>query len=134
MTHITSLNVTSDGSFGYVGYQNGQIIVSFRGSTNTENWITNIDLFKTPYPGVPGANVHEGFFAAFKDISPQLTAALGALLTSYPTASILVTGHSLGGAVATFAAADLMKRFSAPILIYTYALLAQETRPGQTTL
>ena len=120
MAHITTLKVDSDGSFGYVGYQNGQIIVSFRGSTNIANWITNIDYFKTAYPGVPGANVHQGFYAAFKDISPQLTAAVGALHTSYPSATIVVTGHSLGGALATFAAADLKKRFAAPIVFYTY--------------
>jgi len=35
------------------------------------------------------------------------------LKASYPTAKIFVTGHSLGGALAVFAAVDLKKNFYA---------------------
>jgi len=45
VSDVTTMDVLTDGSFGYVGAQNGQIIVSFRGSTNFANWVTNMDYF-----------------------------------------------------------------------------------------
>ena len=37
-----------------------------------------------------------------------------------PKNGILATGHSLGGALATFAAVDLRKRFGIPVTLYNF--------------
>ncbi len=91
---------------GYNAHDN-QIIVAFRGSVNIQNWVTNIDFIQTNYKNVPGALVHEGFYAAYAAVSSQVIAAVRKLHASHPTASLLFTGHSLGGALATFASVDV---------------------------
>ena len=82
-------------------------MVSFRGSVDIENWITNIDFIQTPYKNIAGAKVHEGFYAAYTAVSSQVISAVKALKTAHPTATYLITGHSLGGALATFAGVDI---------------------------
>jgi predicted lipase len=82
-------------------------VVSFRGSVDIENWITNIDFIQTPYKNIAGAKVHEGFYAAYTAVSSQVISAVKALKTAHPTATYLITGHSLGGALATFAGVDI---------------------------
>jgi len=52
------VNILSDvieGTYGYVAYNNltNDIIVAFRGSANTINWIEDADYFLKPYPYGP---------------------------------------------------------------------------------
>ena len=51
--------------------------------------------------------MHQGFYAAYTSVSSQVNAAVKALMIRYPTATFLITGHSLGGALATFAGVDI---------------------------
>jgi predicted lipase len=109
VTNVTPVINNAKGTYGFVGYntKDNQIVVSFRGSVNTENWITNLDYIQTPYKSVPGAQVHEGFYTAYTAVSSQVINAVKALKTAHPTATYLITGHSLGGALATFAGVDI---------------------------
>ena len=73
--------------------------VAFRGSTeNPLDWVTNARF--SPRPGVFGARVHVGF----RDALDEVWAALNAQLSS-STLPVVFAGHSLGGALATLAAA-----------------------------
>lgn len=113
------------GTQAYVAYNvlENEIIVSFRGSTNIANWVSNLNYFQTPYKQVPGAQVHRGFFAAYNGVQGQVINAVRALFKSYPSARILFTGHSLGGALASIAAVDLKEQLglsSSIITFYTY--------------
>ena len=54
-----------------------------------------------------GTQVHRGFFNAYNAIAGNIRSELRTLIHAFPRAEILVTGHSLGGALATIAAADL---------------------------
>ena len=96
--------------------------MAFRGSTNLANWITNIDYAKTNYKNVPGAQVHEGFYSAYRAVSSQVISNVKGLVGKYSTASLIFTGHSLGGALATFAAVDVKEETGTanPIVMYTY--------------
>lgn len=54
---------------GFVGYlpSDSSIYVVFRGSSNIENWMTNMDISKTEYDGYncgTGGEVHRGFYRA----------------------------------------------------------------------
>jgi predicted lipase len=103
------------------------IIVAFRGSDNVDNTISDIDFFKTPYKQVPGAEVHEGFYIGYSNVSSQVHDAIRPLLAQHTNASILYTGHSLGAALATFAAVDVLEELAPSNTAYFYTFGSPRT-------
>jgi hypothetical protein len=85
---------------GFVGYDAdaNEIIVSFSGTDplSIANWIDDLDFFKTPYPYCSGCEVHEGFYRAYESCLDQLRNLTSSYRSAHPTATITVTGHSLG--------------------------------------
>jgi hypothetical protein len=73
-------------------------VLVFRGTEEPRNWVTNLDSITAAWPG--GARVHKGFAdgldAVWKKVNPALDGIKGPLFYS---------GHSLGAALATLAAA-----------------------------
>ncbi len=107
---VTILSEIIEGTFGFAAYNNltNNIVVAFRGSDNTANWIEDGDYFLKPYPyGPKDAQVHGGFYDAYYSLSSQVIAAVNTYLNEHPDATIIVTGHSLGAAMSTFAALDI---------------------------
>ena len=107
-----------------------QIAVVFRGTDNDENWNINFNMKQSAPPGyLPGANgelIHDGYHHAYSSMRAGIRSALtdvaGAL--NFPTAAVgvHVSGHSLGGALATLCALDLAKN---PLANGTGAALRQ---------
>jgi len=52
--------------------------------------------------------VHEGFQLAIDMTHPQVMEAISALSAEHPTAKVKVSGHSLGGALATLSSMKLI--------------------------
>jgi hypothetical protein len=104
-------------TFGYIGFQSDieYIIVSFRGTNDVQNWVTNLDFFTTEYPlcseGDSNCRVHSGFYAAEQSVIGEIFDEVDKLRSKYPNWKILCTGHSLGAALATLAALDLQNHF-----------------------
>ena len=86
------------------------VVVSFRGSKTSSNWFRDLNYFQVPYPEINGGYVHKGFYNAWNvTLKPYLMPNIEDLMLKYKGKSILVTGHSMGAAVAQIAALDIYK-------------------------
>lgn len=125
----------------FVGYNKltQTIVMSFRGSDNLPNWIYDLDFFYTAYPNAAcnntvglgpkgeGCQVHRGFLDVYQSVQQGVFEHASELFTQYTTATskpkLLVTGHSLGAAVAILAGVDATLQFldkASDIAIYTF--------------
>jgi pimeloyl-ACP methyl ester carboxylesterase len=113
---IQELDDATQKTHGYVARIRGSqtILVGFQGSENVQNWIDNLDFKKTVTTlkgAPPQVRVHAGFQIAYNSLRKQMFTALSLLLAkppcNYQGCAIHVIGHSLGGALATFAALDI---------------------------
>ncbi|KAI9294426.1 alpha/beta-hydrolase [Neoconidiobolus thromboides FSU 785] len=105
-----------------------QIIISFRGSANIQNWLSNIGIFQQEY-SIPNQgspvkfHVHGGFLDALHALQNSFNPQLEKLLNAHPEYKLIVTGHSLGGAIANLAAIEIRDKFNLSwdnIELYTY--------------
>jgi hypothetical protein len=88
-----------------------RLIVGFRGSAGLIDWINNLTALPVPHLAVTNGVVHGGFNAAYLAVRQNLvTSVVGAIIERLGTddaiQQVCFTGHSLGGAMASFAAFD----------------------------
>ena len=97
-------------------------IVAFRGTVSIGNALTDVETALIRHDIFPGL-VHLGFARAAEAVYPTVRALLTALDRDLP---IWVTGHSLGGAMATLVAHRLAHEGFPVRAVYTYG----SPRPG----
>jgi len=110
-------------TFGYVGVQGNNVEVVFRGtqSNSLTNWIEDLAAAKgAPYPNVPGATVHAGFYDTYVSVRAAVRSAVTLLVNQTKPAKVIFTGHSLGAALATLAAVDITPLLDVPTVVYNY--------------
>eukprot|EP00123_Amoebidium_parasiticum_P022136 comp8077_c0_seq1/m.3566 comp8077_c0_seq1/g.3566 ORF comp8077_c0_seq1/g.3566 comp8077_c0_seq1/m.3566 type:complete len:360 (-) comp8077_c0_seq1:111-1190(-) len=105
---------------GFYGYSpsSNAVVVVYRGTQmyHLKNWIADLDAVSIDYPLAAGARVHRGFFNAYNSsFRDTVFTGMKKLIDAYPSAEIHLTGHSLGGALATLSAADLTHQLGIPI-------------------
>ena len=122
------------GTSAFMGFDSslGAIVLSFRGSENWQNWVQNAKyplVFSSLF-GTNGGKVHKGFLASYLALRPQIQSYLQTLWTKYwhyywlyhaLSPRMYVTGHSLGGAMATIAALDLRQSKINDLVTYSFA-------------
>lgn len=115
------------GTQAYIGVMDSiqAIVVSFRGSSNLQNWIDDLYFIQCDfdYPGCPldKCRVHRGFFDSYNStVRKGVVTQITALVTKYPTYQVYVTGHSLGAAQAALCAIDLTAVFNISTIVYNY--------------
>ncbi|BBN20210.1 hypothetical protein MPTK1_8g17360 [Marchantia polymorpha subsp. ruderalis] len=93
------------------------IVIAFRGTQETsyQNWAEDLYFRQLDlnYPGIEDAMVHSGFYSAYHNTTLRDSVVRGVLsiLARRNDLGIIVTGHSMGGAMATLCALDLAANF-----------------------
>jgi predicted lipase len=92
------------GTAGFVVEGSDLIVIVFRGTTDRLDWITNVNARFVALQG--GTRVHTGFFQAYWPIRDVMFDFVKRAVQDKPR-PIYITGHSLGGALALMATAEL---------------------------
>jgi triacylglycerol lipase len=90
--------------FGYVAESADRIVIAFRGTDSKADWVSDAVARQIDYKFAPLAGqTHCGFTRIYSSARKQILAILKSLS---PAKKLAITGHSLGGALATLCAAD----------------------------
>ncbi|MDJ0708494.1 MAG: lipase family protein [Leptolyngbyaceae cyanobacterium MO_188.B28] len=99
-------------------------ILVFRGTQTQTEWLKNLNAAQKQYVAASGqvyGEVHEGFLQVTQELKPSVAEVAQQL---DPTIPCYVTGHSLGAAIATLAAFELVQavpQLKDQIQLYTFA-------------
>jgi hypothetical protein len=112
---MTALAVHPD-KFGFLVREQatGSLLVVIRGTLVVEEWLKNFTAVPSPYEFVPDlGHVHLGFQVVYASVRSSV---INALQGQPPAARITLVGHSLGGAITTLAAPDLLINLQRPLV------------------
>jgi len=112
------------GSIGYIWSNDNVIFVSFRGTMAMQEWMKNLKTHQTSvndltdYASVPffmvnnpDIMVHSGVFSIYKLIFEYILKCISSITRRKGrNMQVLISGHSLGGALSTLLACDCMEK------------------------
>ncbi|KAJ5981983.1 hypothetical protein N7451_012083 [Penicillium sp. IBT 35674x] len=101
------------GPTGYIALDHTKklIVLVFRGTVSENDGDIDFHALFTPIEDVcPGCMVHEGFWGYWSSIADQVISQLHSANQNHKDYGLAVTGHSLGGAVATIAGTVLRQK------------------------
>ncbi|KAJ5223285.1 hypothetical protein N7468_007827 [Penicillium chermesinum] len=106
---------------GYLAVDNTNqlIVLAFRGSSDISNWVANLDYDLTDVDLCDGCQAHSGWWSAWGSGANDITAQVQSAQSTYPGYKLVVTGHSLGGAIAALGGSAL-RNAGYQLDLYTY--------------
>ncbi|KAH3902486.1 putative lipase SCDLUD_000063 [Saccharomycodes ludwigii] len=121
---------------GYIAVDHFRKVVMlvFRGSATRYDWMQDLSIFPTKYkpysydeyeklvnrgeiPPCGNCKIHYGFNNFLKSLHPRYLHKIGKVFKKYPDYQIVITGHSLGAAVALIAGIEFKLRGFQPIIL-----------------
>jgi predicted lipase len=113
LVQIIHIHAKNAQGFVVVSKTENIIVVAIRGTvvTSFKNLTTDLKFIKKGYHYCHGCQVHSGFYDQTNSMVSGLDKALEEALRIKPDADIIITGHSLGGAVATLYADHVLNRW-----------------------
>jgi triacylglycerol lipase len=96
--------ITETEWFGFILESEEAVIVAFRGTQSDPDWIADSLITQREYPYTSNSgNVHSGFLSIYETCRDTIMEALVKIPSDK---TLLITGHSLGGALAVLHALD----------------------------
>lgn len=93
--------VEADGHAVLIGYNGQDIVAAFRGSLSMRDWISDIEnAALTDYEHCENCKVGVGWYGAVKSVKQLVVNAIQEIYDNHDEAGIIITGHSLGAAMA----------------------------------
>lgn len=103
------------------------VFIAIRGTSTIWEWVQDLKFFPKPFSNVPGGGLtDDGFTHMYQSFSFQPLANPGVFIEDLAgslssQAKVIITGHSLGAALATLLALDLSAHSKFPLKVYTLA-------------
>ncbi len=105
--------------FGFIAESRDKIVMAFRGTDSFKDNESDQDLYQVQYPFVPDAGMtHRGFTCIYQSARDKL---IRELMKLSPAKRLLITGYSLGGALAALSGLDITVNTDfRDSVVYTY--------------
>jgi len=105
-------------ALGFLAESDRDAVLAFRGTIRTDEWVSDAVIRQIPCPFAPRMGwTHEGFTRVYDSLRGKMAEALEAVA---PAKTLYIAGHSLGGALAVLAAADLAFAGRRRPVVYTF--------------
>ncbi|KAI1840448.1 hypothetical protein JX266_013332 [Neoarthrinium moseri] len=109
-----------------------EYVVSFRGTSDVQDFVTDLDqkLVSCVAPGLQclGCTCAQGYLRQYNAVAAEVKSAIDSGIGKHPGYSLVITGHSMGGALASLGAASLHGQ-GLSLVTYTYG----QPRTGDQT-
>lgn len=114
--------------FGFILESDEAVVIAFRGTQSDPDWISDAQVYQRSFPYVPKSGlVHDGFLSIYESCRDSILKTYQSL-PKHKT--LYITGHSLGGALATLHAIDMAANSPfKQVVMYNYG----SPRVGDTT-